>query len=153
VVLCVPSTEVIAEAAQTLSPDGMVVLFAGVPNGTLVPLNLSAVYLHNAQFTGTSGSTLADQRAVIRRAAAGELSPNQSVAAVGGIEAALDGIQAVIEGRYPGKVVIFPQISGLPLTGLPDLKTVVPAVAERLAPGDVWTREAEAMLIELLWEP
>jgi threonine dehydrogenase-like Zn-dependent dehydrogenase len=153
VVVCVPSTEVIAEAAQTLSSDGMFVLFAGMPNGTLIPLNLSAVYLHSAQFTGTSGSTLADQRAVIRQALAGELSPNQSVAAVGGIEAALDGIRAVIEGRYPGKVVIFPQISGLPLTGLPDLRTVVPAVAERLAPGDVWTREAEAVLIELLWEP
>jgi threonine dehydrogenase-like Zn-dependent dehydrogenase len=153
VILCVPSAKVVAEAAQALSSEGMFVLFAGVPNGTLAPLNLSAVYLHNAQFTGTSGSTLADQRAVIRQILAGELSPNQSVAAVGGLEAALDGIRAVIEGRYPGKAVIFPQISGLPLTGLPDLKTVVPAVAERLAPGDVWTREAEAVLVELLWEP
>ena len=36
-------------------------IFAGVPNGTLVPLDLSKVYLHNAQYTGTSGSALADQ--------------------------------------------------------------------------------------------
>lgn len=56
----------------------------------------------------------------------------------------------MIEGRYLGKVVLFPQISGLPLTGLADLKTVVPDVAAYLAPGDVWTREAEASLIELL---
>jgi len=153
VVVCVPSAEVIVESAQTLSPNGMLVLFAGVPNGTTAPLDLSVVYLHNAQFTGTTGSTLADQRTVIRRALAGQLSPNASVAAVGGIEAAWDGIRAIIGGRYPGKVVIFPQISGLPLTGLPDLKTVAPAVAERLAPGDVWTREAEAALIESLWEP
>jgi threonine dehydrogenase-like Zn-dependent dehydrogenase len=153
VVVCVPSAEVVAEAAQTLSSDGMLVLFAGVPNGTLAPLDLSAVYLRNAQFTGTSGSTLDDQAAVIGQTLNGDLSPNQSVAAVGGIEAALDGVRAVVEGRYPGKVVIFPQISNLPLTGLSDLKTVVPPVAERLAPGDVWTREAEAALIELLWEP
>jgi len=111
------------------------------------------VYLHNAQFTSTSGSTLADQAAVIRKVLAGELSPNQSVAAVGGIEAALDGIRAMMEGRYLGEVVIFPQISGLPLTCLANLKTVVPDVAARLAPGDVWTREAGASLIELLWEP
>ena len=32
-----------------------------VPNGTFAPLDLSDVYLHNAQFTGTSGSTLDDQ--------------------------------------------------------------------------------------------
>lgn len=152
VVVCVPSAEVMAEAAQTMAPNGMLVLFAGIPNGTFAPLNLSAVSLHNAQFTGTSGSTLADQLAVIRKALAGELSPNQSVAAVGGMEAALDGIRAMMEGRYPGKVVIFPQISGLPLTGLADLKTVVPDVAACLGPGDVWTRGAEAALIELWWE-
>ncbi len=153
VVVCVPSADVMAEAAQIMAPDGMLVFFAGVPNGTLVPLNLSNVHLHNAQFTGTSGSTLADQAAVIRSALAGELSPNQSVAATGGIEAAQDGIRAMMEGRYPGKIVIFPQISGLPLTGLSDLKKRAPQVAAHLAPGDVWTREAEAALIELMWKP
>lgn len=150
--VCVPSADVIVEAAQTMRPDGMLVLFAGVPNGTMAPLNLSSVYLHNAQFTGTSGSTLADQAVVIRKALAGELSPNQSVAAVGGIDAAQEGIRAMMEGRYPGKIVIFPQINDLPLTGLGDLKAIVPDVARRLAPGNVWTREAEAALVELLWE-
>lgn len=90
---------------------------------------------------------------MIRKVLAGELSPNQSVVAVGGIDAVQDGIRAMMEGRYSGEVVIFPQISGLPLTGLANLKTVVPAVAARPAPGDVWTREAGASLIELLWEP
>src|SRR5207253_9438668 len=75
----------------------------------------SDVYLHNAQFTGTSGSRLNDQALVIQKTIAGALSPNRSVAAVGGIEAAHGGIRALMGGRYPGKVVIFPQISGLPL--------------------------------------
>ena len=144
---------VMADAATLMAPDGMLVLFAGVPNGTLAPLNLSAVYLHNAQFTGTSGSTLDDQATVIRKTSAHELSPNRSVAAIGGMDAARDGIRAMMEGRYPGKIVIFPQISGLPLIGLAELKDAYPDVASRLGPGDVWTPAAEHALIERFWQP
>jgi threonine dehydrogenase-like Zn-dependent dehydrogenase len=153
VIVSVPAAALMAEAGSVMGPDGMLVLFAGVPNGTYAPLNVSDVYLHNAQFTGTSGSRLSDQQLVIQKTVAGELSPNRSVAAVGGIEAAQDGLRALMEGHYPGKVVIFPQISGLPLTGLPELKERYPDVAARLGPGDVWTPEAEQALIERFWKP
>lgn len=153
VVVCVPVAGLMAEAARMMRPDGMLVLFAGVPNGTLAPLNLSDVYLHNAQFTGTSGSRLSDQALVIRKTVEGQLSPNRSVAAVGGIEAAHDGIRAMMEGRYAGKVVIFPQLSGLPLTGIAELKAAYPDVAAHLGPGDAWTPEAERTLIERFWQP
>nr|HMQ55234.1 zinc-binding dehydrogenase [Anaerolineae bacterium] len=151
VIVSVPVASIMAEAATLMTPDGMLVLFAGVPNGSYAPLNLSHVYLHNAQFTGTSGSTLEDQATVIDKTLAGKLSPNRSVAAIGGIEAARDGVEAMMEGRYPGKVVIFPQVSGLPLTGVSQLKTTLPEVAARLAPNEVWTPEAEQALIERFW--
>jgi threonine dehydrogenase-like Zn-dependent dehydrogenase len=151
VIVSVPAAALMADAATLMAPDGMLVLFAGVPNGTLAPLNLSDVYLHNAQFTGTSGSALDDQATVIRKTFAGELSPNRSVAAIGGIEAARDGIRAMMEGRYPGKIVIFPQISGLPLISLAELKAEYPDVAAKLGPGDVWTPAAEQALIERFW--
>ncbi|HEY0739123.1 MAG TPA: zinc-binding dehydrogenase [Herpetosiphonaceae bacterium] len=153
VIVSVPVPAVMADAAKLMAPDGMLVLFAGVPNGSLAPLNISDVYLHNAQFTGTSGSSLNDQEAVIRKAEAHELTPNRSVAAVGGIEAARNGIQAMMEGRYPGKIVIFPQISGLPLTGLDELAEKQPDVAEALDPSNMWTPEAEQRLIEKFWQP
>lgn len=153
VIVSVPVAAVMAEAATTMARDGMLVFFAGVPNGTMAPLNLSAVYLHNAQYTGTSGSALTDQETVIQKTLAGQLSPNRSVAAVGGLEAALDGIRAMMEGRYPGKVVIFPQLQGLPLTGVTELKQTLPDVAERLAAGEVWTAAAEQALIERFWQP
>jgi threonine dehydrogenase-like Zn-dependent dehydrogenase len=153
VIVSVPVAKLMAEAADLMAPDGMLVLFAGVPNGTPAPLNLSDVYLHNAQFTGTSGSRLSDQALVIRKTVEGQLSPNRSVAAVGGIEAANDGIRAMMEGRYAGKVVIFPQISGLPLTGLAELKQAHPDVAAKLGPDDVWTPQAEQALIEKFWRP
>ncbi|WP_420642098.1 alcohol dehydrogenase catalytic domain-containing protein [Candidatus Leptofilum sp.] len=152
VVICVPVASLMAEAGTYMAPDGMLVLFAGVPNGTMAALDMSTVYLHNAQFTGTSGSALADQATVIAKTVTGELSPNRSVAAVGGMEAARDGVEAMMEGRYPGKVVIFPQISGLPLMSLTELKEKYPNIAEKLGEGDVWTAEAEAALVEAFWQ-
>lgn len=152
VVVCVPVATLIDEAATLLNTNGMLVLFAGVPNGTMAPLDLSAVYLHNAQFTGTSGLTIDDQALVMERTLAGSLSPSRSVAAVGGMEAAQDGIEAMMNGRFPGKIVIFPQISGLPLLGLDELADHYPTIGQHLADGKWWTAAAEAALIEAFWE-
>ena len=153
VVVSVPVAPLMAEAASVMNPNGMLVLFAGVPNGTYAPLDLSAVYLHNAQFTGTSGLTLEDQRMVMTRALEGSLSPGRSVAAIGGLNAAPEGIEAMMDGRYPGKVVIFPQIPDLPLMGLDELAEKLPDVAAKLGEGDFWTNEAEEVLIEQYWQP
>jgi threonine dehydrogenase-like Zn-dependent dehydrogenase len=153
VVVCVPVAGLMAEAATLMNPNGMLVLFAGVPNGTLAPLDLSAVYLHNAQYTGTSGLTIRDQNQVMQRALAGELSPGRLVAAIGGMNAAQDGLKALMEGRYPGKIIIFPQINNLPLMGLNELPERLPEVGVHLGPGGVWTNEAEKALIEGHWQP
>jgi hypothetical protein len=129
----------------------MLVLFAGVPNGTMAPLDLSEVYLNNAQFTGTSGLTLHDQRLVMDRALDGSLSPGRSVAAIGGMNVAPQGIEAMMDGRYPGKIVIFPQIPDLPLMGLDELAEKLPEIAALLDENGFWTNEAEAALIEKFW--
>jgi L-sorbose 1-phosphate reductase len=148
VIVCVPSGPLIGDVATLTAPDGMLVLFAGVAIGTMVPLDLTQVYLQNAQFTGTSGSALTDQELVIRKTLDRELSPSLAVAAVGGIESAQEGIRAVSEGRYPGKVVIFPQLNGLPLTAVTELEAKYPDIASKLAPDHVWTPQAEQALIE-----
>ncbi|MGD9369582.1 MAG: zinc-binding dehydrogenase [Desulfobacteraceae bacterium] len=152
VVVCVPVAEVMAQAATLMNPNGMLVFFAGVPNGTMAPLNLSAVYMDNAQYTGTSGLTINDQALVMQRAAEGQLSTSRSVGAIGGMLAAKEGIQAMIEGRYPGKIVIFPQIHDLPLMGLDELKDKIPEVSAKLEAGDAWTTAAEEVLIETYWK-
>ena len=151
VVVSVPVAALMAEAATLLNPNGMLVFFAGVPNGTMAPVDLSPVYLHNAQFTGTSGLTLDDQAQVMNRALDGSLSPARAVAAIGGMNAAQDGIEAMMTSRYPGKIVIFPQIPDLPLMGLDELANKLPEVAAKLGEGGIWTNEAEATLIEAYW--
>lgn len=148
VVVSVPISAVMAEADTLMNADGMLVFFAGVPNGTLAPLNLSAVYLDNAQYTGTSGLTIHDQQQVVDLADRGELSPGSIVGAVGGMRAAKDGLRALVEGTYSGKVLIFPQIHDLPLMGLDELKETLPDVAEKLGPGNTWNGEAEKALFD-----
>ncbi len=152
VVVSVPISSVMAEADTLMNPDGMLVFFAGVPNGTMAPLNLSAVYLSNAQYTGTSGLTIRDQQQVLDLAGLGNLSPESIVGAIGGMREAKEGLRALVEGRYSGKVIIFPQIHDLPLMGLGELKVKLPDVAEKLGPGDMWTNEAEKALLEKMLE-
>lgn len=146
-VVTVPVAPVMSDAAALLGPNGMLVLFAGIANGSLGPLNISDVYLHNAQFTGTSGSSIEDQRMVIDKAIAGTLSPAMSLAAVGGIEAGQAGVQAMLDGDFAGKIMIFPQLEGLPLQGLDDLARANPEIGALMADGK-WTPAAEKLLFE-----
>ena len=148
VVVSVPIAEVMAEADTLMNKDGMLVFFAGVPNGTMAHLNLSTVYMSNAQYTGTSGLSLDDQFQVLDQASKGALSPGRSVGAIGGMQVAKEGIQAVIEGRFAGKIIIFPQFNDLPLIGLDELHETEPEIAAKLEPGNMWTTEAEEALFE-----
>ncbi|MCE1255125.1 MAG: alcohol dehydrogenase catalytic domain-containing protein [Anaerolineae bacterium] len=151
VVLSVPSPALASEAATLMNENGMLVLFAGMPNGSLAPLDFSSVYLHNAQYTGTSGLTIQDQALVMRKAVSGDLSPDMSLAAVGGMKTAQAGYEALIAGRYPGKIAIFPQLVDMPLMGLDELKQKYPAIGDKLGAGNAWTMEAEKQLIETFW--
>lgn len=148
VVCLVPVPAVIGQCSRFLGKRGVLNIFAGVPIGTMADLDLNAVIEKGVRYFGSSGSDIADLKKTLQMAEQGELSPNMAVAAIGGIEAVRDGLQAVMEARFPGKTVIYPQLTGLPLTALSDLADVLPEVAAKLAPGHVWTREAETALFE-----
>ena len=152
VIVSVPIAKLMEEGDSVMKDDGMLVLFAGVANGTMGAVNLSNVYLGNAEYTGTSGLTIQDQATVMERRVAGTLSPGRSVAAIGGMETAAEAIQSVIDGKYPGKVVIFPQLHNLPLLSLKELKERLPQVAACLGEDDMWTNAAEEALIDALWD-
>ena len=145
VIVTAPSGAAVASAAAAMAPDGMLVLFAGVPVGTRVALDLSPIFLHGAQYTGTSGSRIVDQALVVTKTLAGELEPRRALAAVGGMETAAEALQALVDGRYPGKIVIFPQLTGLPLTAVSEL-AADPEIGPLLGPDGSWTSEAERAL-------
>ncbi len=136
------------QAVDFLAPDGMLALFAGLPLGSLLPLPVDNITRHAAQFTGTSGSSLADQQRVVARTLAGALAPAHSVAAIGGLDAAAQGLQAVAERRFGGKIVLFPHLRDLPLLSLGELAETLPAVHAALGPGGTWCAAAEEALFE-----
>jgi threonine dehydrogenase-like Zn-dependent dehydrogenase len=152
IVVVAADLALMAQAVDLLAPDGMLALFAGLPLGSLLPLPIGNVVRHAAQFTGTSGSSLADQQRVVARTLAGELSPAHTVAAIGGLDAAAEGLQAVIDRRFAGKVLIFPHLRTLPLLALADLAPVLPSVYAALGPRHTWNAAAEHALFAA-WPP
>jgi D-arabinose 1-dehydrogenase-like Zn-dependent alcohol dehydrogenase len=150
IIVLAPIPAVIADAATYLAPKGVMNIFAGVGRGTMAQLDLSDAYLKDTRIIGHSASTIDDLRLMLHQAESGQLSPNRSVAAVGSLSAARDGLQAVRDTTFPGKVVIYPHIKEMPLTAVPDLKDKLPSVYARLKDGREWTVEAEREFLQLM---
>ncbi len=150
VIVLVPVPPVISDAASYAGDCGVVNVFAGINKGNLVQLDLSDVYLKNVRMIGHSGSEMVDMHVTLQMAAGNELSRNRSVAAIGSLSAARDGLMALKNTVYPGKVVIYPNIKEFPLTGLQELKDTLPSVYEKLKDGREWTNEAEEEFLRLM---
>ena len=148
IVVLVPSVEAIEQSFPLLAQDGVLNIFAGVARGTMATLDMGDVTKKNVRIVGTTGSSIADMREVLGKLESGVLATGDSLAAIGGLNAFRDGLQAVKDSRFPGKTMIFPQIADLPLTALPDLKDALPAVYARLRDGRFWTNEAEKELLD-----
>lgn len=146
-----PSVPAVELAMPHLADHGVMNVFAGLPRGTMARFNLNDVVRRGVRFTGTSGSSIEDLARMRDLTESHALSPNKSVAAIAGLEGVPEGLHAVADGRFPGKVVIFPNLSKpLPLTTLPELKERLPSVYAKLGPGESWTVEAEEELLRLL---
>jgi threonine dehydrogenase-like Zn-dependent dehydrogenase len=150
IMVLAPVPAVIADAASYLASRGVMNIFAGVPRGTMVDLDLSDTYLEGVRVIGHSASTIDDLRLMLNQAETGRLSPNRSVAAIGSLGAARDGLHAVQDALFPGKIVIYPHIKEMPLTSLHDLKGTLPSVYEKLKDEREWTTEAEEELLRLM---
>jgi hypothetical protein len=85
--------------------------------------------------------------AVLAKLQLGRLDTNLSVAAISGLEGAIDGLEAMEKRAVPGKVIVYPWCHGLGLTRLEELSYRLPQVAAALADGR-WTKAAEERLAE-----
>jgi threonine dehydrogenase-like Zn-dependent dehydrogenase len=148
IVSLVPAAALIEHADAFLADGGWFNIFAGVARGTMADVDVDSVVHRGVRHLGSSGSSIADMRTTLQKVESGELSTNASLAAVGGMKAAREGIAAVKNGTFAGKTLIFPLIPDLPLTPLTELKTVLPNVAAKLKDGKFWTKEAEAELLK-----
>ena len=140
---------IIGDACQYAAKDGMINIFAGMKRGVSLAVDPMLIAgERQIRFIGHSGSALDDQKAVVDRCLASQLDTNLSVAAIGGLMEIQDGIRAMKDSLFPGKIVIYPQFLDLPLTGLTDLAKILPEVAKQLGENDTWNAAAEAALFE-----
>lgn len=147
-VLMAPVPALVAQAVQDAAPRGLINIFAGIPATVTGKIDLDTYIEKRLFFIGTSGSTLDDMKRMLEKVATDRLDTNVSVAAVCGLDGALDGIRAVENRTIAGKIVVYPACKGLGLTRLEELAEKLPDVAACLNDG-LWTGQAEKKLLEV----
>ena len=149
-IMCLSSSPEAVELAYPLLRDGGVLnLFAGIPRGAKVPLDLTLLATRHLRLMGSSGSSMSDMEECLRLTAAGVLPVRRVLSAIGGLNCLPEALQAVQQHRYYGKIVIFPNLPELPLMGLEELADRLPQVAAQLESGRFWTQAAEKVLMSL----
>jgi threonine dehydrogenase-like Zn-dependent dehydrogenase len=146
IMLLASSAEAVALTYPLLTDGGVLNLFAGIPKGQKAPLDLTPLASRHMRIVGSSGSTMDDIAECLRLVAEGALPARKVIGAIAGLNALPEALQAVQSHRYPGKVVVFPQLPDLPLIGLTELHERLPEVAAHLESGRYWTRDAERAL-------
>lgn len=149
IVVLAPVPALISDSARYLAQEGVMNVFAGVARGTMAEVDLSDVYIKQTRWIGQSGSTIQDLRTMLEQEESGILSTNRAVAAIGSLDATRDGMKALQDAVFPGKVVIFPHIKDFPLTPLSELKDKLPTVYAKLENGQ-WSSEAEKEFLRIM---
>jgi len=146
-VLMAPVPELAAAAVRSSAARGIINIFAGIPATVTGEIDLDAYVEKRLYFIGTSGSTLDDMKRMLEKVETGRLDTNMSVAAISGLDGAVEGIRAVENRSIAGKIMVYPACKGLSLTRLEELANKMPEVAAALKDG-LWTAEAERRLLE-----
>jgi threonine dehydrogenase-like Zn-dependent dehydrogenase len=140
---------VIVDSIKYIAKKGVINLFAGLKRGITGKFDANLIYGEKqARFIGHSGSDLDDQKAVVDRSISKDLRPELSVAAIGGINQIADGIRAMKNWVYPGKIVIYPHVIDFPLTGLDKLSEKELEAGKVLGENATWTKEAESIFLD-----
>jgi threonine dehydrogenase-like Zn-dependent dehydrogenase len=147
-ILMAPVAELIQRAVEEAGAGGLINLFAGIPAQESCTIDLNRYAELGLYLLGTSGSTVDDMRAVLHKVLDGSLDTNLSVAAVSGMAGAIQGLEAVRDRTIAGKIVVYPELTALPLLELAALAERYPSVGRLLTNG-AWNKAAEAELLRV----
>jgi threonine dehydrogenase-like Zn-dependent dehydrogenase len=142
IVLMAPVPALVVASVASAAKRGIINIFAGIPATVTAELDLDTYIAKQLYFIGTSGSTLDDMKLVLAKVLARQLDTNLSVAAVSGLDGAIDGIRAVEKNLVPGKILVYPSCHGLKVTPLTELGGKLP-----LQDG-CWNKQAEEALLK-----
>jgi threonine dehydrogenase-like Zn-dependent dehydrogenase len=142
IVLMAPVPALVVASVASAAKRGIINIFAGIAATVTAELDLDAYIAKQLYFIGTSGSTLDDMKLVLAKVLSRQLDTNLSVAAVSGLDGAIDGIRAVEKNLVPGKILVYPSCHGLKVTPLTELGGKLP-----LQDG-CWNKQAEEALVK-----
>jgi threonine dehydrogenase-like Zn-dependent dehydrogenase len=145
IAIMAPVPALVTQAVTDAAPKAIINIFAGIPADKYAEIDLDSYIAKQCFFIGTSGSTLDDMKAVLKKVATRQLDTNLSVAAIAGLDGAVDGIRAVEKNSMPGKIIVYPFAKGLKLTALTEVGQEHSGVASALDDG-YWNKNAEAAL-------
>jgi D-arabinose 1-dehydrogenase-like Zn-dependent alcohol dehydrogenase len=147
ILIMAPVPKLVEIAIDSAAENAKINIFAGIPATVDGQIDLNTYIDKKLYFIGTSGSTIEDMKTVLAKVEKGSLDTNISIAAVGSLSSAIEGINAVENQLIPGKIVIYPSTKNLPLTKLEQIKKDMPEVASKLKNG-LWSKEAEEALVK-----
>ena len=148
IALMVPAPPLVGGAVALAGSGCRINIFAGFATGTRAQIDLDLYIERHCYFLGTSGSGIADMKAVLSKVESGELDTNISLDAVCGFEGVADALAAV-EGRTAsGKIMVYPSLPDLGLVRLSEMGERFPSVAAALDDGR-WTKAAEQELLRV----
>ena len=140
--------KLVTDAVAQSAAGGIINIFAGIPAAVTGEINMDAYITKGLYLAATSGSTLDDIKTVLASVESGRLDTNTSVAAICGLESAIEAIRAVESRAIAGKIMVYPACKDLPLTRLEEISQDMSQVADCLDNG-LWTKEAEDMLLKI----
>ena len=146
IVMLVPVVPVLSHAANYLAEDGLMNIFAGIPAGMEGVLSIDGIVNCGHRYIGSSGSRTEHLRHTLVLAETGELNPVTALAAIGGMKALKQGLEAVIGAKFPGKTVIFPNAPDMSLTPIREIAKLGPAIGGTLDCAGCYTMATEMEL-------
>ena len=145
IVLLAPLPALVEESQQLACSGCLINIFAGIPIGSPFMYDVKCASEKDLSFIGSSGSSLEDLKRALSMVEQGTIRSDRIVRAIGGLKSLKQGVKAVQESTYAGKVVIYPHLEDLPLVSLEELEQELPETASKLDSGH-WNREAEQVL-------
>ncbi len=146
VIVVAPGAVAMQDAVGFVASGGLLIGFAGTKPGETVNLPLGRLVMDGLSITASSGSTVADQQRVMERILQGLIRPESLISAVGGFPAMKQGIKAVIESRFSGKVLILPALDW-PLMTIDELFEFRPDLLRLAGPQRTWGKGIEDALL------
>ena len=149
IVIMAAKAEVVAESVLYLAQNGVLNLFAGINRGITADVDPWLICgPKQIRLVGHSGSDLTDQQHTVDRILSKKLQPDLSVAAVGGLNQLIDGLQAMLDNTYTGKIIIYPHVIDFPLTAMQEFQSRDPEVYAELTDLKFWNVNAEKKFLE-----